>query len=183
MQGQANQKSSGNTVDSLPCGILWIRKASASRNWRGENQICKPQSIVKKSEQSFQLSSSPLSSHRYLSPSLFNQQAFTRLLLTYKAYHRCLLIKVKNQGCLICSNVDGTGGYYAEWNMSVREGQISYVFIHMWILRNLTEDHGGREGEKTVISREGGRQTIRESQIQRTNWGWMGGWGRRENEW
>ena len=38
-----------------------------------------------------------------------------------------------------------------------------HVFTHMWILRNLTEDHGGREGEKIVTNREGGRQTIRGS--------------------
>ena len=30
----------------------------------------------------------------------------------------------------------------------------------MWILRNLTEDHGGGEGKKV---REGGSQTIRDS--------------------
>ena len=40
------------------------------------------------------------------------------------------------------------------------EGQI-YVFTHMWILRNLTEDNGGREGEKNSY-REGGRQTTRD---------------------
>ena len=45
----------------------------------------------------------------------------------------------------------------------------SYVFTHMWILRNLTEDHGGREGGKIVTNREGGRQTTRNYQIQRTN--------------
>ena len=28
----------------------------------------------------------------------------------------------------------------------------------MWNMRNLTEDHGGREGEKIVINREGGRE-------------------------
>ena len=33
----------------------------------------------------------------------------------------------------------------------------------MWILRNLTEDHGGREGEEIVTNREGGRQTIKDS--------------------
>ena len=38
-----------------------------------------------------------------------------------------------------------------------------HVFTHMWNLRNLTEDHGGREGEKIGINREGGRQTIRDS--------------------
>ena len=54
----------------------------------------------------------------------------------------------------ICTNVDGTGRYYAEWTKSVREIKILYVFIHcmcfthMCILRNLTEDHGGGKGEK-----------------------------------
>ena len=37
-----------------------------------------------------------------------------------------------------------------------------HVFTHMWMLRNLTEDHGGGEGEKKSY-REGGRQTIRDS--------------------
>ena len=45
-------------------------------------------------------------------------------------------------------NVDGTGECYAKLNKSYREGQIPYVFTPMWILRNLTEDHGGGEGEK-----------------------------------
>ena len=40
---------------------------------------------------------------------------------------------------------------------SVREGQISYVCTHMWMLRNLTEDHGGGEGGKIVTDREGGK--------------------------
>ena len=36
-----------------------------------------------------------------------------------------------------------------------------YMFLLMWILRNLTEDHGRWEGEKKeiVTNREGGRQT------------------------
>ena len=38
-----------------------------------------------------------------------------------------------------------------------------YVFSHVWILRNLTEDHGGGEGGKRVTNREGERQTIRYS--------------------
>ena len=59
--------------------------------------------------------------------------------------------------------MNGTGKYYAKCNKSVRERQISYVFTHMWNLRNLTEDHGGREGKKIVTNREGGRQTIRDS--------------------
>ena len=38
-----------------------------------------------------------------------------------------------------------------------------YVFTHMWILRNLTEGHGGRKMGKLVTNREGGRQTTRDS--------------------
>ena len=46
--------------------------------------------------------------------------------------------------------------------ISQSERHISYIFTHMRILRNLTEDHGGREREKSSY-REGGRQTIRGS--------------------
>ena len=38
-----------------------------------------------------------------------------------------------------------------------------------WNLRNLTEDQRESEGEKTVSNRAGGRQTLRDSQIQGTN--------------
>ena len=31
---------------------------------------------------------------------------------------------------------------------------MSYVFTRMWNLRNLTEDHGGEEGENIVSNRE-----------------------------
>ena len=34
------------------------------------------------------------------------------------------------------------------------EKELPYVFTHMWILRNLTEDHGGGEREKK-LEREG----------------------------
>ena len=43
-----------------------------------------------------------------------------------------------------------------------------HVFTHKCILRNLTEDHGGGERENKSY-REGGRQTIRDSCILRTN--------------
>ena len=57
----------------------------------------------------------------------------------------------------ICGNQDGTGGYCAKWNKPYRERQIPYVFTHMWILRNLTENHGGGKGGKKVTEREGGK--------------------------
>ena len=40
--------------------------------------------------------------------------------------------------------MDGTGGYYAERNKSIREKQL-YDFTQMSNLRNKTEDHRGRE--------------------------------------
>ena len=46
----------------------------------------------------------------------------------------------------ICNNMDGTGGYYAKWNKSIREKQI-YDFTHMWNLRNSTNEHRGRKGK------------------------------------
>ena len=72
-----------------------------------------------------------------------------------------LLGNEKEWNPAICSNMDGTGGYYGKWSKSVRERQISYVFTHMWKLRNLTEDHEGREGTKNSY-REVWRQTIRD---------------------
>ena len=45
---------------------------------------------------------------------------------------------------------------------SGRERQIPYVFTPVWILRNLTEDHGGGEGGKKSY-RKGSRQIIRDS--------------------
>ena len=45
----------------------------------------------------------------------------------------------KDWNLAICNNVDGTGGYYAKWNKSVRERQILYDFTHMWTLRKLTD--------------------------------------------
>ena len=59
----------------------------------------------------------------------------------------------KEWNLAFCSNVDGTGDCFPKLNKSYRERQIPYVFTLMWILRNLTEDHGGRGREKKV--REG----------------------------
>ena len=37
----------------------------------------------------------------------------------------------------------------------VSQRKISYVFTHMWNLRNLTEDHGGRERGKNSFEQRG----------------------------
>ena len=52
-----------------------------------------------------------------------------------------------------------------------------HVFTHMWNLRNLTEDHGGRKAEKLVTNREAGRQTTRllNTEKKQTEGGWRGG--------
>ena len=39
----------------------------------------------------------------------------------------------------ICSNTNGSRGYYAKWNKSDREGQIPYDFVYMWNLKNKTK--------------------------------------------
>ena len=72
-------------------------------------------------------------------------------------YNRILLGNEKEWNSAVCSNMDGTGGYYAKWNKSVRERQIPYIFTHVWILIILTEDYVGWEGEKVATEKEGGK--------------------------
>ena len=43
--------------------------------------------------------------------------------------------------------MDGTRGYYAKQNQSVRERQISEDFTHMRTLRDKTDEHKGREAK------------------------------------
>ena len=52
---------------------------------------------------------------------------------------------IKKRNLAIYNNVDGTRGYYAKPNKSIREGQLLYDFTHMWKLRNNMEDHRGKE--------------------------------------
>lgn len=40
----------------------------------------------------------------------------------------------------IWDNIDRSRGYYAKWNKSDRERQISYDFTYMWNLKNKTND-------------------------------------------
>ena len=60
---------------------------------------------------------------------------------------------------------------------SAREGQIPYVFTHMWILRNLTEDHGGGEGRKMLQrGREGNHKRLLNTENKvRVDGGWERG--------
>ena len=50
--------------------------------------------------------------------------------------------------------MDGTGGYYAERNKSIRERQLSYGLTYMWNIRNNAEDHREREGKLNGKSSE-----------------------------
>ena len=54
-----------------------------------------------------------------------------------------------------CSNMDGTGGDYAEWNKSSRESQWSYGFTYLWSITNNTEDMGRWRGEGSWGKLEG----------------------------
>ena len=51
----------------------------------------------------------------------------------------------KRMKSCICNNVDGTGVYYAKWNKSVIERQITYDFTPRGNLRITTDEHRGRE--------------------------------------
>ena len=51
-------------------------------------------------------------------------------------YNGILLSHWKWQIPTICFDVDGTGGYYAEWSKSVREWQTLYVLIHLGNINN-----------------------------------------------
>ena len=52
-----------------------------------------------------------------------------------------ILLSHKNRWNLaICDNIDGPRGYYAKWNKSDRERQISYDFTYMWGLKNKTNE-------------------------------------------
>ena len=46
-------------------------------------------------------------------------------------YNRVLLSNQKEWNIAVCNNVDGIWVYYAKWNKSGRERQISYEFTHM----------------------------------------------------
>ena len=54
--------------------------------------------------------------------------------------------------------MDGTRGYYAKQNKSIRERQLSHDFPHKWNLRNTTGEHRAREGKIEDEIREIGKQ-------------------------
>ena len=70
--------------------------------------------------------------------------------------------------------MDGARGDYAKSNKSNRERQLSYVFTHMWNIRNSTEDHRGKEG-KLKWGNQRQRQTMRDYGLRETNRGFQRG--------
>ena len=72
--------------------------------------------------------------------------------------------------------MDGTRGYYAEQNKSIRERQIPYDFTHTWNLRNKTEEYRGREGKiKQDEIREGDKPQETVNHRKQTEGHWRGG--------
>ena len=57
--------------------------------------------------------------------------------VVYNIYNG-ILLSHKKWNLAICGNMDGPRGYYAKWNRSDQERQISYVFIYVWNLKNKT---------------------------------------------
>ena len=73
--------------------------------------------------------------------------------------------------------MDGTGGYYAKQNKSIRERQLSYDLIYMCDLKNKTEDHRGKRENKMKSERETNHKRLLNHRKQ-TEGCWKGvGWG------
>ena len=98
-------------------------------------------------------------------------------------YNGILLGNEKEWDLAICGSVDGTGRYYAKWKKLGRARQIPYVFTHMWILRNLTEDHGGGEEEKHSYKPRGRKVNHKRLLNTENKLRVDGAWGRGESGW
>ena len=61
------------------------------------------------------------------------------IYLSIYLYNRILCSHQKKGNPVICNDVDGTRWYYAEWNKSIRERQLSYDIPDM---RNLRDNLG-----------------------------------------
>ena len=70
-----------------------------------------------------------------------------------------LLSHKQRKNPTICSNMDGPGGYYAQWNKPSREREIPNDFTHLWSIRTkeklkeqnsskITEPKNGLTGTK-----------------------------------
>ena len=80
--------------------------------------------------------------------------------------------------------MDGTGGYYAEWNKSIEEGQLSYGLTHMGNIRNSERDYKRNEGNWVWIIREEYKPwDISDSGKQTKGCRRGGGWGDGVTEW
>ena len=75
--------------------------------------------------------------------------SFDRWMIKKTEIHNGTLLSHQKEWILtIFIDMVGTGGYYAEWNKSVRERQSSYGFTHTWIIRNSVRDYKGKEGNR-----------------------------------
>ena len=62
-------------------------------------------------------------------------------------YNGILLSHQKGRIPTICFDMDGTGGYNAEWSKLIRERQSLYGFTHTGNIKNSERDHRGKEGK------------------------------------
>ena len=84
--------------------------------------------------------------------------------------------------------MDGTGGYYAEWNKSTGEGQTLYGLIHLGNIKIVKGNKGERRKNEWEISERetehkrnrtlGNKLGVMEGE-EGGGWGWMGDehWG------
>ena len=72
-------------------------------------------------------------------------------------YNGILLSHQKWQIPNFCFGVDGPGGYFAEWNKSIWEGQTLYVLIHLGNIKNSEREYTGRERKCVGNIRKGDR--------------------------
>ena len=68
-------------------------------------------------------------------------------------YNGILLSHWKWQIPSICFDVDGTGGYYAEWNKSIGEGKTLYGLIHLGNIKIVKGNKGERRKNEWEISK------------------------------
>ena len=67
---------------------------------------------------------------------------------TYAMKYHSAIKKVWN--FVISNNIDGPGGYYAQWNKSGRKRQMLYIITYMWNLKHKTNEYNKIETDSQI---------------------------------